>query len=291
MDSILSVSLLHMVSTETSPAVADDLPPPTLYRDQAMCRLRQQLAHVSAENSRAVVATSVLLALTALAADRVSGYEGIWLTNWLALTIGPRAIFPRRGMLASCEGGEERVQSGWDMAFDHRCPVAIPLDLEKILDVPENDEDWYYLNDLRRAVVGIGKLFGALACPVCSGLSDSPSPSCIAVKVRAWPFVFVSSRFVDLARQERSRALVVMGYYLAFFQWLPQSWVYEDVGPRDLAKIAAAAGPDWVAYLAAPMVAVRVRDTDLLMKFLTELVPTGSLDNEGSNQGFFEDLY
>ncbi|GJC78105.1 hypothetical protein ColLi_00943 [Colletotrichum liriopes] len=235
-----------------------------------MCRLRQQLAHVSAENTRAVVATSVLLALTALAADRVSGYEGIWLTNWLALTIGPRAIFPHRGMLASCEGGEERVQSGWDMAFDHRCPVAIPLDLEKILDVPENDEDWYYLNDLRRAVVGIGKLF---------------------VKVRAWPFVFVSSGFVDLARQERSRALVVMGYYLAFFQWLPQSWVYEDVGPRDLAKIVAAAGPDWVAYLAAPMVAVRVRDTDLLMKFLTELVPTGSLDNESSNQGFFEDLY
>ncbi|OBR07754.1 Fungal Zn binuclear cluster domain-containing protein [Colletotrichum higginsianum IMI 349063] len=287
MDGILSVSLLHMASTETSLAAVDDLPPVTMYRDRAMCRLRQQLAHASGDHSRAVVATSVLLAMTALAADRLSGYEGIWLTNWLALTIGPRAILPRRGMLAPSKGGEERTRTGWDVALDHQCPVAVPLDLEKVLDMTENDEDWCYLKDLRRAVLGIGKLFGALACPVCSGLAYSPSPPCVAFKVRAWPYVFVSSGFVDMARQERARALVVMGYYLAFFQWLPQSWVYEDVGPKDLTKIAAAVGPDWVAYLAAPKVAVRVRDTDLLTEFLTGLLPTGRLDKAGFDQGFF----
>lgn len=279
MDAILSVALLHMASTE--PALAADLPV-AQYWNQALSGLREQVACFSQGNARAVVTTSVLLAIAALAADRLSGYEGIWLTNWLALTIGPRVILPARGAMNPSRGGE-RDMGGWDAAFGHWSPVAVPPELEEAVRFTgEDDEDWDHRDDIRLAVQGIGRLFGALACPSC-GLS---SPSCVEFKVRAWPFVFVTSGFVNLARQERPRALVIMSYYLAFFHWFPRIWVYEGVASRDMEKIASVVGPEWVGYLSAPRVAVLVKDTNLLTRFLIGLVPVGHINDKDSHQRF-----
>lgn len=164
------------------------------------------------------------------------------------------------------------------MLLEHAAPVAIPLELQDALRMDEDDEDWESREDLQRAASGIGRLFGSLACPICE--------SCVASKVRSWPFVSVSSRFVDMARRLRPRALVVMSYYLPFFHWFPKVWLYEDVAVREMERITAAVGNEWAAPLAAPQVAVRVKDTSLLKEFLLGLVSRECLQDENSFEGF-----
>ncbi|KAL0768657.1 hypothetical protein CaCOL14_009632 [Colletotrichum acutatum] len=232
LDAIFSVALLHLSSTDES--TKDGLPQLALYRGQAFRRLRIQLMRSSQVSIverpdgrfRAVIATSILLAVTALAADKFSGDKGIWLTNYLALSRGPRTILPWRRTTLSVpssagRGRGDKRTSDKDADFSHACPVTVVPDLELVqMGIYENDEDWGHIDNLRRAVKGIKRLFGALFCPECDVLyrvSDDARQPCIAYKVRTWPFAFVMFGFVDMARKERSRALVVMAYYLAFF--------------------------------------------------------------------------
>lgn len=268
MDVLFSVTLLHLASTDPSP----DLPV-TTYRDRALRQLRHQVDKVSEDNARPVFIASLLLSVTALTADRQAGYDGIWLTNWLALAIGPRIMIHGQRKLVSPRPTPPRA-----IPLQHAAPVAIPLELEEALRMDEDDEDWEFREDLRRAASGIGRLFGSLVCPTCE--------SCVAFKVRSWPFVSVSSRFVDMARRLRPRALVVMSYYLPFFHWFPKVWLYEDVAVLEMERIAAAVGSEWAASLAAPKVAVRVKDTSLLKEFLLGLVSNESLQDENSFEGF-----
>lgn len=268
MDALFSVTLLHLASTDPSP----DLPV-TTYRDRALRQLRHQVENVSEENARPVFIASLLLSVTALTADRQAGYEGIWLTNWLALAIGPRIMINGQRRHVSPRPTPPRATP-----LDHVAPVAIPLELEDALRMDEDDEDWEFREDLRRAASGIGKLFGSLVCPTCE--------TCVISKVRSWPFVSVSSRFVDMARRLRPRALVVMSYYLPFFHWFPKVWLYEDVAMREMERISVAVGSEWAAALAAPKVAVRVKDTSLLKEFLLGLVSRECLEDENSFEGF-----
>ncbi|KAI3536075.1 fungal Zn binuclear cluster domain-containing protein [Colletotrichum filicis] len=305
LDAIFSVALLHLSSTDES--TKDGLPQLALYRDQAFRRLRIELMRSSQvsmverpnDRFRAVVATSILLAVTALAADRFSGDNGIWLTNYLALSIGPRTILPRRRTTLSVpssagRGRGDKRTSDKDSDFSHICPVTIVPDLELVqMGIDESDEDWGHIDDLRRAVKGIKWLFGALFCSECdvfSRISDNERQPCIAYKVRIWPFAFVTSGFVDMARKKRPRALVVMAYYLAFFPWLLQTWLYRDVGPADMYKLTEAVGPTWQSCLAAPKVAVLVKDLDLLTPFLSELATCQGAGDEPHHEGFFDGI-
>ncbi|KAL3306129.1 Fungal Zn binuclear cluster domain-containing protein [Colletotrichum asianum] len=268
MDALLSVTLLHLASTNPS----TDLPV-TKYRDRAVRQLRQQVEQVSEDNARPVFMASLLLSVTALAADRHTGYDGIWLTNWLAMAVGPRMMIDGLRKQVFLRPTPQR-----SIPLEHAAPVAIPLDLEDTLRMDEDDEDWEFRQDLQRAATGIGKLFGSLACPTCDG--------CVAFKARAWPFSFVSSRFVDMARQRRPRALAVMSYYLPFFHWFPRVWLYEDVAVQEMERIALAVGTEWATPLAAPKVAVRVKDTSLLKEYLLGLVSRECLRDESSFEGF-----
>lgn len=268
MDALFSVTLLHLASTDPSP----DLPV-SAYRDRALRQLRHQVETVSEDNARPVFIASLLLSVTALTADRQAGYEGIWLTNWLALAIGPRIMINGQRKHVSPRPTPLR-----ETPLDHAAPVAIPLELEDALRMDEDDEDWEFREDLHSAASGIGRLFGSLVCPTCE--------LCVAFKVRSWPFVSVSSKFVDMARRLRPRALIVMSYYLPFFHWFPKVWLYEDVAMREMERIAAAVGDEWAAPLAAPKVAVRVKDTSLLKEFLLGLVSRECLQDEKSFEGF-----
>ncbi|KAK1704537.1 uncharacterized protein BDZ83DRAFT_772132 [Colletotrichum acutatum] len=284
LDAIFSVALLHLSSTDES--TKDGLPQLALYRGQAFRRLRIQLMRSSQVSIvERPDATSILLAVTALAADKFSGDKGIWLTNYLALSRGPRTILPWRRTTLSVpssagRGRGDKRTSDKDADFSHACPVTVVPDLELVqMGIYENDEDWGHIDDLRRAVKGIKRLFGALFCPECDVLyrvSDDARQPCIAYKVRTWPFAFVMFGFVDMARKERSRALV--------------TWFYRDVAPADMDKLTEAVGPSWQSCLAAPKVAVLVKDLDLLTPFLSELATRQGTGGEPYHEGFFDGI-
>uniref|UniRef100_L2G7H8 C6 transcription factor n=1 Tax=Colletotrichum fructicola (strain Nara gc5) TaxID=1213859 RepID=L2G7H8_COLFN len=210
MDALLSVTLLHLASTDPS----TDLPV-TKYRDRAVRQLRHQVEQVSEDNARPVFMASLLLSVTALAADRHTGYDGIWLTNWLAMAIGPRMMIDGLRKQVSLRPTPQR-----SIPLEHAAPVAIPLDLEDALRMDADDEDWEFREDLQR-----------------QGM---------AVLIR----------------------------------------LVEDVAVQEMERIALAVGSEWATPLAAPKVAVRVKDTSLLKEYLLGLVSRECLRDESAFEGF-----
>ncbi|KAH6883981.1 fungal Zn binuclear cluster domain-containing protein [Thelonectria olida] len=266
LNTVLLVAMIHIASTSPCSVSMVDL---TMHRDQVICALRKELAAVSDNNLRAIRMSSLLLAATSLAADRVTGHSGIWLTNFLAMTIGSRAFMERHRAGHHSRNDTKPTELAVTMgkSLHPAIPSSMPLSLEKVLRVEQDDADWEYLDELYQAASGIAKLFDSLARPH-TRLS-------IVFQLKAWPFFCVSDRFVHLARQERPRALVIMAYYLAFLRYFPATWLYDDVARGDMEKIVNILGPEWHEFLSIPMTAVLL-DEESLTDFLLDQVPPES---------------
>ncbi|KAH7015901.1 fungal Zn binuclear cluster domain-containing protein [Ilyonectria destructans] len=266
LDTVLLVAMIHMASMEPQSVNMLDV---ATYRNQAICAVRAELASISDENIRAIRMSSLLLGVTSFAADRVMGYSGIWLTNSLALTIGSRTFMPHgTGDQADTHADDMQLGDPTCSFGNFQTLSSIPLSLQMALQINEEEDDWAYYDDLYLAASGIGKLFDSLHRPH-TRLS-------IAFELKSWPFFYVSEGFVQLARQEQPRALIIMAYYLVFLQYFPAVWLYEDVVRKDMEKIAESLGPEWHEYLSVPMAAVLIEGESLLTEFLLMQVPKGT---------------
>ncbi|KAH6884870.1 fungal Zn binuclear cluster domain-containing protein [Thelonectria olida] len=266
LNTVLLVAMIHIASTSPPSVSMVDL---TTHRNQVICALRKEVEAVSEKNLRAIRMSSLLLGATSLAADRVTGHSGIWLTNFLAMIIGSRGFMERHKAGNQPKNGTNQMELAVATGkFSHPAiSSSMPLSLEKVLQAEQDDTDWEYLDELHQAASGIAKLFESLGQPH-TRLS-------IVFQLKSWPFFCVSNRFVHLARQERPRALIIMAYYLAFLRYFPATWLYDGVARRDMEKIANTLGPEWHEFLSIPMTAVLL-DEDSLTEFLVSQVPTKS---------------
>ncbi|KAH7126161.1 fungal Zn binuclear cluster domain-containing protein [Dactylonectria macrodidyma] len=263
LDTVLLVAMIHMSSMDNHSVNTLDV---AKYRNQAICAIRGELNNISEKNVRAIRASSLLLATTSFAADRVTGYSGIWLTNFLALNIGSRTFMPPRGAGGQAYEDIRRLNvAAITRPFGGpQTTSPIPPSLKEALHMDQDDGDWAYREDLHRAASGIGMLFETL---------HQSSVPLIVSQLKAWPFLYVSEAFVQLAREERPRALIVMAYYLAFMQYFPDIWLYEDVAREDLEKITRVLGPQWHKFLSIPLEAVRMEEESLLTEYLVGQMP------------------
>ena len=268
MDTLLSVSMLHLASTE--PQMRDVLPI-VPYREQAHRSFRKELVNMTAETLRQVTMASLLLVSTSFVVDRLSDHSGIWLIDWMALPTGPRLFINPRSASADATPVYETpplFDSGGFSPVDPVSPLLVPLHLQAVLPVSEEDVDWPHRTDLVQAVTGVGKLFGALASPSLQLLIPS--------KVRSWPAQFVTTNFVHLAKQHHPKALVVVAYVLAFFNFLPRVWIFEGVARGDMARLERLIEPGWELYLAVPKRAVLIDNPMVLKDFLLSQLPSMS---------------
>lgn len=263
LDTVLLVAMIHMASMDNHSVNTLDV---AKYRNQAICAIREELNNISEKNIRAIRASSLLLATTSFAADRITGYSGIWLTNFLALNIGSRTFMPPRGAGGQAYEDIRRLNvAAITRPFGGpQTTSSIPPSLKEALHMDQDDGDWAYREDLQRAASGIGILFETL---------HQLSVPLIVSQLKAWPFLYISEAFVQLAREERPRALIVMAYYLAFMQYFPDIWLYKDVAREDLEKITKLVGPQWHESLSIPLETVRIEEESLLTEYLVNQVP------------------
>ncbi len=197
MDTMLSVAAIH-IGARSSP---DSLncTHVTYYRDKALYNIRKATMTLSNQNLRALHMASMLLATTSLAADKTLNYPGLWVTNWLAMASGPRILTEwRPSTPQETPKGDEppaRVHAP-GIAPDRVTPAIMPIDIERLLVIGEDEEDWQHRGALREAATGIAELFGAVCL-------DPEGGILVHFKVRAWAFSLTSNYFIDLVRQAR----------------------------------------------------------------------------------------
>ncbi|KAM0326190.1 hypothetical protein ACHAQA_006787 [Verticillium albo-atrum] len=280
MDTLLAVASIHMGSTE--PSSLHSLPV-SAYRDQALRTLRQAVVNVSDENRRAVIVASLLLASTSFAADRITGHGGLWVANWLGMTMGPHIFVSSAkatGVWDNPYGAPAAVYSLGHFE-DHPAPAAIPLDLEALLrlsDLEEGGGDDTHQAVLYEAAIGVGKLIGTLTMP--------EDQSWLQVKVKAWPLTIQTSLFLQLVRDENPRALIILGYFLVLLRYLPDVWLYEGTAIQDMCKLEKMLAPQWRRFLELPKAALQMEESSRTAYLIGQL-PAEALTHEPSFQPFF----
>lgn len=273
MDTILLVAMIHLGCTD--PKLLHGLPV-TLYRDQALRSFRQAVANTTEQTISAVRAASQLLATISFASDRITNHSGLWVTNWLALAVGQRN-FP---LFHSADGllPRHEVIRSKDSLYGSFADISVPLvvlnDLQRVLPSNETDENWPDRNALWEAAADIGALITILGLP--------HAQSWLETKIKAWAFDKMPLGFLDLVRNGKPRALVILAYYLVFLTFLPDTWLYKDAASHDIRMIHNMIGTDWQEYIAVPMRALELDDKAAITELLTSQPFSGG---EGGWQG------
>ncbi len=275
MDAILLVSIVHLSCTDSESLDSLRI---YVYRDQALRTLREAVMNVSPQNINAVLGASVLHTTISLATDRVTRQPGLWIANWLALVLGQRHFrspeYDSPARLSDLlPGGLNEMQSqgslyGSFADLPDSAQEAIAVDIERALAREEEKHggQWAGGSVLRKAASKLGRLISLLEHPY--------EDAWLERKIKAWAFEVVPYEFGDLVRQAQPTALVVIGYYLALFQLLPDSWSYQGVASHDLEEIRNNLDPTWSEYLAVPDMALRTNDRTTLAQVLLRSLPT-----------------
>ncbi|KAJ3534247.1 hypothetical protein NM208_g7616 [Fusarium decemcellulare] len=257
MDAILLVAMVHLGCTE--PELLQTLPI-YLYRDQALRTLRQAIGSITDLNIAAVRGASVLLATVSFATDRVSQQSGLWLTNWLTLAHGRRNIYLHPTVpegQAQKLSGASLYGSFSDVPESDRIASGILRAIQRDRDI-HNDEMCF--DTLHMAATEVTRLISALESP--------RDQRWIAKQIKAWAFDVIEPRFLELVRQERPCALVILVHFLALFGLLPRTWVYDGLVSHDMKSMADKLGPEWEDCIVLPKMVLHVEGRDALTELL-----------------------
>ncbi|KAI0550606.1 hypothetical protein F4679DRAFT_541992 [Xylaria curta] len=254
MDAVLFLAILHLGSEEGGLSLS--MPPIVAYQGQAIRSLRNAVSEASLLTTRAITASSVLLALTSLATDRLLDSPGLWVARWLALSSGPRIFISghasANGEVTSHQDSPAPAARGH--SAEPQTPIANFPDLLKALSVDTGLEDPVSEAALTQAAACVGKFAGLFTLPL--------SASQIGSKVRRWSSALESKRYLDLLHAGNCRAMIILAYYLIFMPYLPCVWLFNDAASHDMKLIRSMLSPEWQQYLAVPCAALDL-STDL----------------------------
>ncbi|KAJ3469558.1 hypothetical protein MRS44_003623 [Fusarium solani] len=256
MDTILLMAMVHLGCTE--PELLQTLPV-YLYRDQALRTLRQAIGNMTDSNTAAVKGASVLLATMSFATDRVSQQSGLWLANWLTLAHGRRNIH----LQPTISEGQAKKLSGASLYGSfHDVPESdrIASGILRAIQRDRSIHDGMCFDTLHRAGTEVSRLISAL---------ESPRDHLWLTKqIKAWAFDVIEPGFLELVRQERPCALVILMHYLALFGLLPRSWVYDGLVSHDMEIMVDKLGPEWEDCIVLPKMALHVEGREALTELL-----------------------
>lgn len=179
--------------------------------------------------------------------DRVTKQPGLWTVNWLTLVLGQRNFrtytqpSPTHARTLTPSSHEElqipKNHYGSFSDIPSGSYEATAVDLQHVLarEHERYGDNWASSGVLHEAASQLSRLIATL---------DSPREEAwLEKKIKAWAFDVVPPEFIELVRQEQPAALIILAYYLAFFQFLPDTWPYQGVASHDLGEIRRGSRP------------------------------------------------
>ncbi|KIL88924.1 sterol regulatory element-binding protein ecm22 [Fusarium avenaceum] len=256
MDTLFGLASLHMQSLELSQDAARAFS----YRARSFEGYRLAVERAQPETFPALLANSLLL--TALSSQNFRDKDGkkLYLIDWMIVWRGI-------GLVIDLMGIEKLLDSGLYPLFN-RPPVDIeqatnyiPINLlSMISSIDPTDPDYLYAETYYETLQFLGSLY--------QNLHDGFAPS-MMLRIITW-FTFVPRDFVQLSRELRPRALVILAYYAAFLKLPVDVWWLKNVGDRSLQDLCEYIGPEWQQYLLVPHMARLVEGEHEIAKVLFE---------------------
>ncbi|KAF4970232.1 hypothetical protein FZEAL_10089 [Fusarium zealandicum] len=241
MDSLFALASLHMQSLgqECDPSRA------LAYRARSFAGYRRAVEEANPETYPALIANSLIL--TALSSQNFRDDDGkeLYIIDWMIVWRGI-------GLVIDLMGVERLFDSGLYALFNRP-----PIDLEKaagaipsnllfmVSSIKPDDRDYLDVETYYETLKVLGSLY--------YNLRDGVSPV-MMLRIITW-FTFVPRHFIQLARERRPRALVIIAYYSAFLKLVHAVWWVRGIGDRSLRDICEYLSPEWQHLLVVPHMA------------------------------------
>ncbi|WYZ37549.1 hypothetical protein EsH8_II_001055 [Colletotrichum jinshuiense] len=246
MDCLLGTSALQLQSLKQDIAPSRAL----RYRARAFEGYRKAIEEGKPENYPALIATSLLLTALSSQMFREEGTKELYIIDWMVVWRGI-------GLMIDMATPQTLFDSGLAELF-----IRPPIDLDDASkhipnlllfmissihpDDPEFKDVPIYYDTL--------KYLGSLYSELVHGFSPI-----MTLRVVTW-LTFIPKGFIDLAREKRPRALVIIAHYLMFMKAVQNLWWIEGIGDREIAGIARYLGDTWSEELAVPRLALLLDD-------------------------------
>ncbi|KAL6866324.1 hypothetical protein ACO1O0_002432 [Amphichorda felina] len=246
MDSIFALSSLHLQSLGQKVNHNRSL----AYRATSFEGYRRAVQEANPETYPALIANALILTALSSQSFREPDAKDLFIIDWMIVWNGI-------GVIINVIGFEKLVKSGLDCLF-YRPPIdldtsaySIPNQLLYMISSMTIDDADYpdsqtYYDTL--------KYLGSLYYSLNEGLNPI-----MTLRIITW-FTFVPDKFLDLGRQKRPRALVILAYYAVFLKIGNSIWWLKGIGQRSLRDICRHLGPEWSHLLKIPMLAISTDD-------------------------------
>lgn len=227
------------------------------HRDAAFTGYRWAVEHPTAPVYPALLAHSLLLTAITSQNFREPDSGPLYIINWMLIWRGIGAIFERTEM--SKDNMAAMASSGLQTLF-HRPKIDlkdaaghVPGNLQLMIDTIQKDEEDHvdkptYYTTLRY----LASLY--------QNLRNGGFGALMKLRIITW-FTFLPQRFVDLVRDRRPRALIIIAHYAAFLKLMGEVWWLQGVGDRSLQDLCEYVDhPMWVNLLDVPKAALAAKD-------------------------------
>ncbi|KAF4449298.1 Sterol regulatory element-binding protein ECM22 [Fusarium austroafricanum] len=241
MDSLFGLASLHMQSLDLKHDPARAL----TYRARSFEGYRLAVERAQPETFPALLANSLLLTALSSQNFRDEDAKKLYLIDWMIVWRGI-------GLVIDLMGVEKLIDSGLYCLFNrpsidveqatHHIPASLILMLNSI---EPSDPDYINVETYYETLQFLGSLY--------QNLHDGFGPI-MMLRIITW-FTFVPRNFVQLARELRPRALIILAYYAAFLKLPSDVWWLRNVGNRSLKDLCEYIGPEWQQYLLVPHMA------------------------------------
>ncbi|PNY23168.1 Sterol uptake control protein 2 [Tolypocladium capitatum] len=227
------------------------------HRDAAFTGYQWAVEHPTPQVYPALLAHSLLLTAITAQNFREPDSGKLYIINWMLIWRGIGVIFERTEMPK--DNMAAMASSGLQALF-HRpmidltdAAAHIPGNLRLMVDMIQHDEEDHvdkptYYNAL-----------GYLAS-LYQNLRNGGFSALMKLRIITW-FTFLPHRFVELVRDRRPRALIIIAHYAAFLKLVGEVWWLQGVGERSLQDLCEHVNhPMWINLLHVPKAALAAED-------------------------------
>ncbi|CAK7229142.1 hypothetical protein SBRCBS47491_007147 [Sporothrix bragantina] len=254
MDCLLALSALELqlLNQPISPSRV------LMYRVRAFAGYRKAVEEATPETYPALLACSLLLCALSSEMFRDAESTPLYILDWMVVWRGI-------GLIVKLIDPDVLFKSGMYMLFA-RPPVNLDSSAKHIPNqmlfmvssIGQDDPDFMYIETYYETLKFLGSLYREL---------ESGIGRILNLRTITW-FTFLPKGFVDIARERRPRALVILAHYLVFVKLCNRLWWMQGIADKEIKDILNILEEEWMSYMTAPITALDVTDDIEIGKIL-----------------------
>jgi hypothetical protein len=259
MDTLFALASLHLQFLGDGRI---DVQRAAAYRAKSFAGFKMAVEDPHPDRLPALIANSLIITAVSTYAFREPDCKELYILDWMVVWRGIGIMINLMGFVEFRQSDVLPLFSRPPIDLDGATgtvPVQLLLMISSINANDPSDPDHADAATYYTALTYLGALYHHLR-------SEGFGPI-MKLRIITW-FTYLPAHFIELARNRRPRALVIIAHYTAFLKLTTDVWWLEGVGQRSIEQICRYLGSEWTNLLTVPLIAMNTDDHLALARVL-----------------------